>query len=208
MTISVDWPAGVITVPKADTVLTGTDPISGREIRSFDTDAFHENLRSEEETAAGRAWPITHFWNAEATLGGVTYAPQFIVVNNYQVEFENGSYRVVFTSTNNNIADFSVVNDVSIQPGNSAGLQIVTSGSGVTEQDKLDIADRVADRNYEGTYSLEDMMWILFAGDAGNVSGAPGGPIEIRDPSTGLTIRVRATVDANGNRTVTLIDPS
>lgn len=131
MAISVDWPAGVISVPKADTVLTGTDPISGREIRSYDTDAFHEALRDAEETAAGRAWPLTHLYNAASTLGGVTYAPQLILVNDYQVEFESVGtpWRVVFTSTNNNIADFSVVNDVSIQPGNSAGLiRVVETG--------------------------------------------------------------------------------
>ncbi len=136
MAISVDWPTGVITIPKADTVLVGTDPISGREIRSYDTDAYHEELREQEETVAGRAWPITHLWNAAQSLGGVTYAPQFITVNNYQHEFEDGTYRVVFTSTNNDIADFSVVNNVSIQPGNSAGLQLVLSGSGLdTAQD-------------------------------------------------------------------------
>ena len=208
MAISVDWPTGVITVPKADTVLVGTDPISGREIREFDTDAFHEDLRSEEETVAGRAWPITHQWNSAVSLGGVTYAPQFIVVNDYQIEFEEvmTPYRVVFTSTNNNIADFSVVNNVSIQPGNSAGLQL--AGSGVTQQDKVDISNEVALRAYEGTYTLQDIMRILFAADAGDVSGAPSGPIEIDDPVTGTTLRLRATVDANGNRTVTVIDPS
>ena len=132
MTISVDWPTGVITVPKADTVLTGTDPISGREIRSYDTDAFHLEMRQAEETEAGRAWPRTHDYNAAVTLGGANYSPQVIMINNYQVKFENGSYRVVFTSTNNNIADFSVVNDVSIQPGNSAGLQTVATGGALT----------------------------------------------------------------------------
>ena len=208
MAISVDWPAGVITIPKADTTLVGTDPISGREIREYDTDAYHEELREQEETVAGRAWPITHLWNAEVSLGGVLYAPQFLTVNNYQHEFEDGTYRVVFTSTNNDIADFSVVNNVSIQPGNSAGLQKVTTGSAVTPQDKLDIADAVADRTYEGSYSLEDIIKILFAGDAGDVSGAPTGPILIRDPSTKAIIRVTATIDANGNRTVTALNVS
>lgn len=132
MAISVDWPTGVISVPKADTTLTGTDPISGREIRSYNTDLFHEALRDAEETVAGRAWPITHTYDASSVLGGIVFAPKLEMVNSYQVEFENGSYRVVFTSTNNNIAEFSVINDVSIQPGNSAGLQTVATGDGLS----------------------------------------------------------------------------
>lgn len=141
MAISVTWPTGVIFVPQADTVLVGTDPISGREIREFDTDQFHENLRSEEETVAGRGWPITHLYNADVALGGVVYAPQFIMVNNYQVEFEQVAqpWRVIFTGTNNNIADFSVVNNVSIQPGNSVGLQIVPVGSGLSAAEQLEL---------------------------------------------------------------------
>ena len=84
----------------------------------------------------------------------------------------------------------------------------MTTGSAVTPQDKLDIADAVADRSYEGSYSLEDIIKILFAGDAGDVAGAPTGPILIRDPSTKSIIRVTATVDANGNRTVTALNVS
>jgi len=120
MAISVTWTTGVVFVPKADTVLVGTDPISGREIRQFDTDLFHQNLRKAEETEEGRAWPLTHMYNAIVILGGVTYEPQMEMVNNYQTEFEAGTYRVVFTNTNNNIADFSVINGVSIQPQNAA----------------------------------------------------------------------------------------
>ena len=141
MAISVDWPAAVVLIPKADTVLVGTDPISGREIRSFDTDAFHEELREQEESEAGRAYPITHLWNAEVSLGGVNYNPQFLTVNNYQFEFEDGTYRVVFTNTNNDIADFSVVNNVSIQPGNSAGLQKVSTGGGLSPGEQGQLAD-------------------------------------------------------------------
>ncbi len=172
MAISVDWPAGVVLIPKADTILVGTDPISGREIRSFDTDAFHENLRSEEETEAGRAYPITHLWNAEVSLGGVNYAPQFLTVNNYQFEFEDGTYRVVFTNTNNDIADFSVVNGVSIQPGNSAGLQKVLAGGGLSpEQDtKIDELHR-----RQGLKSGEPLVVtptsITFGADSQTISG-------------------------------------
>ena len=136
MAISVDWPNGVVFIPKADMPLVGTDPISGREIRELDTDQFHEDLRSQEETVDGRAWPLTHQWNAVSDLSGDLYAPQLKMVNNYQVEFEEDvvAYRVKFTNSNNNIASFSVVNNVSIQPGNSAGLQKVETPTTTLDQ--------------------------------------------------------------------------
>lgn len=193
MAISVDWPTGVISVPQADTTLIGTDPISGRQIRSYDTDLFHEALRDAEETVDGRAWPITHLYNAEATLGGVTFAPQLILVNGYQVEFESVGtpWRVVFTSTNNNIADFSVVNDVSIQPGNSAGLV------------KGDISDQVV----EGTRTVQQSLRLMLAALAGKVSGAAGTTVTIRDADD-TKDRIVATVDTDGNRSAVSLDDS
>ena len=62
----------------------------------------------------------------------------------YSVEYENGSYSVVLQGSNNNIFDIAsgilVQNTVQVISGNSAGLQIVVQGSGVTQQDKNDIA--------------------------------------------------------------------
>lgn len=155
MAITIDWVTGVVSVPKADTTLTGTDPISGREIRSFDTDQFHVDLRIQEDSLEGRTWPVTHDYNSDATFGGATFAPQFILKNSYTVEFEDGTYRVVFTSTNNNIADYSVVNNVSIQPGNSAGLQTVATGSGVLPSDVTDIRDAVMADNMTEDYPVD-----------------------------------------------------
>lgn len=47
---------------------------------------------------------------------------------------------------------------------------------------------------------------ILAAAAAGNVTGAPSGPIIIKDAATGLKTRITATVDGQGNRTVTIGD--
>jgi hypothetical protein len=46
-------------------------------------------------------------------------------------------------SITGNLGDVKTVNHVSIIIGNSAGLIVVATGSGVTEQDKLDIAAAV-----------------------------------------------------------------
>lgn len=45
-----------------------------------------------------------------------------IIVNDYQVEFEDGQYAVNLVGSNNNIADIAVVNQVQIRSANSAGL--------------------------------------------------------------------------------------
>jgi len=62
------------------------------------------------------------------------------IINGYTVTFEDGQYRVTLLGANSNVADVTNVNQVSIQPNNSAGQVVVSVGSGVTAQDKLDIA--------------------------------------------------------------------
>lgn len=124
MAISVDWPTGIITVPKADTVFASTDPISGREVRTFDTEQFHKDLRSLEESEDGRpGFPRTHDYDSETIIDGVNYAAKITMnLTYYSILFEEGTYRVVLINTNNNIAAGAVINSVSVQPTNSAGL--------------------------------------------------------------------------------------
>jgi hypothetical protein len=123
MAINIAWETGLISVPKVDTILIGTDPITGREIRTFDTEQFHKDLRSSLESQAGRPFPNTHLYAAETIIDGINYAAKITMnLNYYRIEFENGSYRVVLINTNNNIAGGTVINNVSIQPSNAAGL--------------------------------------------------------------------------------------
>lgn len=142
MSLSVNWPTGVITVPKADTVLVGTDPISGRQIRTYNSDTFRRELRDLEDDEAGRAFSRTHDYNPQVIFGGVTYAPQ-LKVNSayYTVEFEDGTYRVSLQGTNNNIADVSVINSVSIQPNNSAGNTVPVTPEAIWAAKKDDNND-------------------------------------------------------------------
>lgn len=123
MAISVAWETGIISVPKSDTVFFGTDSVTGRELRTFDTLQFHRDLRSLLESVPGRPFPNTHSYEKETTIDGVSYASK-LTINSayYKVEFEDGNYRVILINTNNNIATVTVVNSVSIQPTNSAGL--------------------------------------------------------------------------------------
>jgi hypothetical protein len=133
----------VITIPQADlTNVSGT-------LYSFDTNAFRLALRAWEDDAANISYVPTHRHNTEVTIAGVTYARTIEIINGYSVTFENGSYSVKLTGSNNNIWDIQsgILNQNTVQviPTNSAGLITVTSGSGVTAQDKTDIIDGVWD---------------------------------------------------------------
>ena len=52
----------------------------------------------------------------------------------------------------------------------------------------------------DGTYTASDLLKLISASVAGELAGSPGGPILIKSVN-GTTVRITATVDANGNRT-------
>lgn len=143
MAITIDWATKVITIPKADTSLVSAGP---PEIRSLDVDAFHESLRDLEDDEVGIVFDVTHNYRGTATLSGVVYAPLVEIINGYTVTFENGAYAVDLDGANNNITDVVNLNTVSLRSKNSAGLQIVSVGSGLSasEQAKLDELWKVA----------------------------------------------------------------
>ena len=69
--------------------------------------------------------------NTTVTVGGVTLARVIEIINDYVVEFEDGQYAVNLIGANSNVADRTVVNQVSVRAANSAGL-VVADGSGRT----------------------------------------------------------------------------
>ena len=132
MAISIDWATRVIDVPK--NYLSDL----GGGIWELDVDQFRQDLKNIED-GEGVPFPDTHRHNAPVTLAGTTYARTLEIINEFTVEFEDGTYTVKCVGANHNIGDVKVVNSVSLIIGNSAGLQVVTQGSGVTQQDKDDI---------------------------------------------------------------------
>lgn len=151
MATTINWSTKIISVPQAD--LTNL----GGGIYELDVDAFRLELKDLEDSEAGMPYDKTHNHSTEVTLSGVTYARLFEIINGYTVEFEDGQYTVKCVGANHNLGDVKVVNQVSLLIGNSAGLITVVSGSGVTAQDKLDIADAVwdetkADHDTTGTF--------------------------------------------------------
>ena len=144
MAITIDWPNSIIHVPKADMTLVQSVPF---ELRELDTNWFRLELRKLEDDVDGRPWQRTHDHNADVTVGGITLVDVLIILAPYTITFEDGQYGVVLTGTNNNILERKNFNQVSVSPSNSAGYIQIETGSGVTEQDKLDIADRVWDED-------------------------------------------------------------
>ena len=175
MAFTVDPLTFVITVPKTDlTFVSGT-------LYTMDTDAFRLALKAWEANGdgltGGITFPKTHDHNTSVTIVGVVYARAINILAPYSVEFEDGQYTVVLQGSNNNIFDVAngilVQNQVQVIPTNSAGLITVTSGSGVTEQDKLDIADRVLDELIVG-HTTEGSVGEVMQQIDRNVIGSQG----------------------------------
>lgn len=137
MAFSVNYLTKVITIPQADlTLVSGT-------LYEHDTNAFRLELKEWEASVSGITEDIAHQHNTEVVVAGVTYSRTLEIINSYQIEYENGTYSVRLSGSNNNLFDVEngilVQNSVQVISNNSAGLQTVSSGSGLsaTEQARL-----------------------------------------------------------------------
>lgn len=137
--ISINHSTKRISVPQADLTF-----VSGS-LYELDVDAFRLILKGLEDDADGMTLLDTHRHNTAVTVGGTTLARVVEIINGFTITFGDGQYAVRLVGANSNIPDVTNINQVSIRSQNSAGLITVTSGSGITAQDKLDIADRVHD---------------------------------------------------------------
>jgi len=142
MALMIDGPNSTIHVPQADLTY---DP--GGMVYKLDVDAFRLELKGWEDSPEGMAWTKTHNHNTEQTFAGTTFARQVIILQPWQIQFENtgSAYTVVFEGANNNLLDGNVLLPtplVSYVSTNSAGL-IVREGdtSGLTPQEAADLAE-------------------------------------------------------------------
>lgn len=179
MAISITWGTKVINIPKTYlTLVSGT-------FYTMDTDALRKDLKDLEDDEQGMAHPDTHRHNVPVTIAGVTYARTIEIINGYTITFEDGQYTVQLNGSNNNFWDVGGgilnQNQVQVIPTNSAGLISITSGSGVTEQDKLDIADRVWDETLPSHVTVDSAATAMKASTyrvgsvtLDTVNGSPG----------------------------------
>lgn len=136
MAISINYLTKVIKIPVDFLTL-----VSGKLYR-LDVNDLRLALKDIEDNQHGICYDDTHRHNTEVILAGVTYSRTFEIINGYTIEFDDSiesNYTVMCVGANHNLSDVKVLNSVSLIVGNSAGLITVTSGSGVTNQDKQDI---------------------------------------------------------------------
>jgi hypothetical protein len=132
MAITINWATKVINVPRADMTLIQSSPT---EIRELDVNWFRLQLKDIEDNVEGQPFTDTHVHNTEITFGGLTLSRVVQIIDPYTITFEDGQYAVDLTGANNNIADRTNVNQVSVRSHNSAGMVTVNSGSGLTQEE-------------------------------------------------------------------------
>ncbi len=136
MAYSVDWTAKVITVPLDDLTF-----VSGS-VWSLDTsDVWIEVRRLEASPSDGLGRPqALEFVNTQI-LSDIPYSPIIKLINGYTWKTGTTNKVITLLGPNSNLLDTFITGDgVSVLANNSAG-KTDDSGSGVTEQDIIDISD-------------------------------------------------------------------
>lgn len=141
MAYSVDWIAKIVSVPTADLTLVG-----GTRYTLNMGEFLAECRRLEWEPTEGLWAPsILDHTNTRLDFAGVDYAPFDDLINGYTVIFTGAATRIDLVGSNNDLIDVLIPSGVSVVPSNSAGLIVKSVGSGVTAQDKIDIANLARD---------------------------------------------------------------
>jgi hypothetical protein len=119
-----------------------------------------------------------------------------------------------FSFTVNNATLGAIVDAIGaalVQFSNSATIRATGNLSGditpFTELSPQNLAAAVWAQVIDGTYAANDLLKLIAASAAGELAGSPSGPILIKSVN-GSTVRITATVDANGNRTGVTYDVS
>lgn len=200
MAIEIDFATKVITVPQADCTL-----VSGTFYRLPTKDTFKAQVGAlmDNEEYIWMDYPIDH--NPSYTVAGVTYAAKVEIVNGYTVEFTpNSAWSVELADSNNNLWDIGsgvlVQNQVQVIPTNAAGLQLVSTGSGLSpgQDAKLTAVHGNLDQ-IEGTMSHSMMLRIIFAMLCNEVVDAETSRVTFKS-ANGLKNRIMMDADEHGNR--------
>jgi len=155
MPLSLNEPTKLITVPKDYlTLIAGT-------LYELDTEQFRVDMNDIMDNERYIWMDDYATRNAPVTVAGTTLAQSLEIINGYSIEFDDtlGAFSVRLVGSNNNLFDIQngilVQNLVQVIPTNAAGLIIVTSGSGVTAQDKTDIINGVWNHTTGQTVALD-----------------------------------------------------
>ena len=118
MAYSVDYSTGVISIPQSDLIFLEAGKYK------LDLDEFRRKCRDlEAQPSNGLSYPPMVEFNTVVDTGDVILARVVLLINGYTVTFEDGQYAVLFDGANTNVHNFTNVNQVSVRPNNSTGLQ-------------------------------------------------------------------------------------
>lgn len=136
MAITLDASTLVFSIPQADlTLVTGT-------LYDADTNALRQEMMALLASEAYAWLPDPYAHAEEVTVAGVTYARTLITKGGYSYTFTpDAQWTARLIGSNNDFFDVENgilnQNQVQVIPTNSAGLQVVTQGSGLSvEQDQ------------------------------------------------------------------------
>lgn len=116
MAYSADWGQRIVTIPRADMPVLQASP----EVRSLTMSDFRAGLHTLQDSEDGIVEPPIHRRIDPYTISGITYLNAIEVINDWQIEFEDGVYTVVLSGGNTNILDVKVENSVGVLGNNSA----------------------------------------------------------------------------------------
>ena len=174
MSYGVDWIAKEVTIPTADLTL-----VSGTRYSLLMSDFLAECRRLEWDFADGLWAPsIVDHTDTRFDFAGANYAPFDDMINGYTVQFSGVATRVDLLGSNNDIIDILIATGVSVVPSNSAGLQIVSTGSGLAagQDAKLTAIDAGIIYQNKIINNVKEIKkiatsWYLLIYDDGEVSG-------------------------------------
>ncbi len=132
MAITANWLTKTFSVPQSDlTFITGT--LYEMNTETDFRQAINAVMASEEGICFSD--PIRH--NTEVTVAGTTFSRTIEIINGYSITFTpNSQWTVRLSGSNNNLFDVENgilnQNQVQVIAQNSAGLQTVTQGSGLS----------------------------------------------------------------------------
>lgn len=192
-----DWIAQEIKIETGVTDVTAAD--------------LKQAIKDAEDDVVGVPFPpIATFFNP-VTLTATTSTFLNVVLNDqWRIDSLSASGTLTVGGGNvvneNNGIDIFVTNVlVNVINNTSAAGVLVVSGSGVTQQDKDDIEDQIFARVVEGAFTFEQMVRIIAASSAGDITQAIDGSYTV----TGLdavTARIVGELIANNGRDITATD--
>jgi len=148
MSYSVNWTTKVITIPLADLTL-----ISGSNY-SLDAGDFWIEMRRLEASPSDGLWAeqAVEYVNTQ-TLSGIEYVAIVKVINGYTWDTDTTDINISLLGSNNNLLDVFIPGDgVSVLANNSAGKQIISTGSGLSAEQTTQLIE----------------IWRLLGLEAGN----------------------------------------